>query len=350
MIKYNIRYFLLLILLFFCSLYALAQISINFKTNDFSERVQLKGAKLQVNDELSNPSDLLLIDSILIVKNSQTSPTFDVVNLKTSKILAQFCNRGRGPGELVSPFVFQYIDETREIMVQDVQGKKLVFFGLDLILSNAAVKFTRTVTLDNAILVRKIKMVHDGNFFCDLIGHEEGYMNCLLDRSGKLVRLLNKYPKTDFKYNPVVGSNIFSFQIGITSDRKHIITPASFSDRIDIYNLDGKPITYITGPNFKKPDVAQGANGVTLTRKNNQAYNNPSANNNSFMVPYNGLPYKTTDPHSHTNQIFWIGLNGDLLKHFEVSPPVSQITVDWEKRIIYGLNVEMEPSIYMYKY
>jgi hypothetical protein len=350
MIKFYKIYFLALSLLIFSSLHALAQISKNFKINDFSEKVELKGEKLRITDELLNPGNLLLIDSLLIIQNLKTSPAFDVVNFKTGKIIGRFCSRGRGPGELVAPFVFQYIDETREIMVQDIQGKKLVFFGLDLVLKNAAVKYTRTVTLDNEILVRKINMVHNGNFFCDLIGHEDGYMNCLIDSNGKLVRFLNKYPKTDFQFNPVVGSNIFNFHIGTTSDRKHIITPASFSDRIDIYNVDGKTITHITGPNFKKPDVARGANGVSLTGKNNQAYSIPSANNNSFMVPYKGSPYRITDPHSHTKQLFWIGLNGDLLKHFEVSPSVSRIAVDWEKRIIYGLNAEMEPAIYMYKY
>jgi hypothetical protein len=142
MIKFYKIYFLALNLLIFSSLHALAQISKNFKINDFSEKVQLIGEKLRITDELLNPGDLLLIDSLLIVKNNQTSPTFDFVSLKTGKIIAQFCNRGRGPGELVSPFTFQYIAKSREIMVQDIQGKKLEFFGLDLILKNAAVKYT----------------------------------------------------------------------------------------------------------------------------------------------------------------------------------------------------------------
>jgi hypothetical protein len=327
-----------------------SQNTITFKTTDFPEKQQLKGNKLPIVDELLNPFKVILIDSFMIVQNIETSPVFDIVNLNTRKIMARFCNRGRGPGELVSPFTFQYIAQSREIMVQDLQGKKLVFFSLEKILNNAPVKHTKTVTLDNTIMVRKLKMVQGGNFFCDLIGNKDGYMNALANNEGKLLRVLNKYPKTDFQFDPILGSNVFGVNIEVSSDMQTVIIPYGDTDMIDIYNAEGKQQLKMIGPNFKKLHVAQGLNGATLTNKNNLAFRTPYASNNSFIVPYIGRPYRLSDPHGHTNQLFWIGLNGDLLKHFEVSPPVSQIAVDWEKRIIYGLNVEMEPAVYMYKY
>jgi hypothetical protein len=94
-------------------------------------------------------------------------------------------------------------------------------------------------------------MVLDGNFFCDLIGHEDGYMNCLIDSNGKLIRFLNKYPKTDSQFDPIIGSNIFGANIEATPDMQKVITSYGYTDLIEIYNTEGKNQLQLYGPNYK---------------------------------------------------------------------------------------------------
>jgi hypothetical protein len=327
---------------------ATGQQTIHFTLHDFPIPVELQGEIVKLKEPLKNPHELLLLDSFMIVRNINSSPAMDVYNLNTGELVSQFCKRGRGPGEVIAPFIFQFLEESNEIMVQDIQGKKLVFYDWDSIVMNVPKKFTRSITLDKNILVRKIKHVKGENFFCDLIGHKDSYMNCLLNKNGNLIRLLKKYPKIDFPFDPMVGSNLFGVNIGISPSKENIILPFIYSDKIDIYNYKGDLITQFVGPNYKKLDVVQGINGATLTSRNTLAYNNPCANNEYFLVPYAGERYQYSfTPASH---ILSFDISGKLLNHYVVSPSVTEIAVDWEKKIVYSINQNLEPTLYKYKF
>jgi len=315
-----------------------------FKLSDFKEKKELKGIELKLSAPLKNPTRIILIDSLLLVKNRNSNPAIDVINLKTGKVISSFCKRGRGPGELIAPFVVQYIGKNREVMVQDVQGKKFVFFDLDLIIKNAPRKYVRIVKIDT-VLVRKVQQLKTGNFFCDLIGNADGYMNCLLNKDGKLIRFLQKYPKIDVRYNAAIASNIFSTFIGASPNQKKVIVPYFRSDKIEIFNYLGDLELELIGPNFKKLDVVRASNRATLTTKNNRAYRPPCANNNYFMIPYFGKQGSYSSSPSNDN-IFSIDFKGNLFSHYIVSPTVTNIAVDWGKRVIYG--IDMEPKIYKY--
>jgi hypothetical protein len=325
-----------------------AQQTVRFTLNDFPINKELIGEKVNLKKPLKNPHELLLIDSLLIVRNINCSPAFDIFNLNTGELKSQFCLRGRGPGELIAPFSFQFIEETNEIMVQDIQGKKLVFFDLDSILLNAPKKFTKTISLDKDVLVRKIKQVKGGDFFCDLIGHKDSYMNCLLNKEGDLIRLLEKYPKTNIPYNPLLGSNLFGVNIGVSQGNKVIILPYIYSDKIDIYDYKGNFITEFVGPNYKNLDITQGVNGATITSRNKLAFNIPQANCDLFLVPYSGTKYRYSS--TSANHILSFDFTGKLLQRFIVSPSVTEIAIDWEKKIIYSVNKELEPTLYKYKF
>jgi hypothetical protein len=325
-----------------------AQQTIHFTLNDFPIKKELIGEKINLKKPLKNPHELLLIDSLLIVRNINSSPAFDIFNLNTGELASQFCLRGRGPGELIAPFSFQFIEETNEIMVQDIQGKKLVFFDLDSILANASKKFTKTIALDEDVLIRKIKQVKGDNFFCDLIGHKDSYMNCLLNKQGDLIRLLERYPIIDIPYNPLLGSNLFGVNIGTSQGNEVIILPYIYSDKIDIYDYKGNFITQLIGPNYKNLDIVQGVNGATLTSENKLAFNIPQANYDSFFVPYSGTKYKYSS--TSVDHILSFDFTGNTLQHYKVSPSITEIAVDWKKKIIYSVNKELEPTLYKYKF
>ena len=342
-----VKYLLLFSIIASCITTLSAQKIKVFKVTDFKEIEELKGIKLNLSNPLKNPHEILLIDSLLLIKNINASPAVDVINLKTEKIISQFCKRGRGPGELIAPFSIQYIRNDREVMVQDIQGKKLVFFDLDLIIKNSPKKYVRIVKTDT-VLVRKVQQVKTGKFFCDLIGHANGYMNCLLNKDGELIRFLQKYPQIDVHYNPTIASNIFATNIGASPNQEKIIVPYIYSDKIEIFNYSGDVEVQLIGPNFKKLDVINTSNRATLTTKNNRAYVIPCANDNYFMIPYSGKQRNHSIPPA--NNIFTFDFKGNLLKRYIVSPSVNGIAVDWDRKIIYGVNKDMEPTIYKYHF
>jgi len=325
-----------------------AQKIINFKIDDFEEVVELTGEKLNIKNSLMNPIEIILFDSLLFLKNDITNPSVDVISLNSGETISSFCKRGRGPGELVSPFCIQFVETGKEIMVQDFAAKKVVFYDLNLILSNASQKYTHSVSFSDSVRVRKVALIEGGIFFCNLLGHEDGYMNCILNSDGELVRFLDKYPKVDVPFNPIVGANIFGPRIGTFPSLDKIIMPYMHSDLISIYSSSGNKIIEFKGPYYKELDLIYKNGRTSLTSQNNCTYNLPCANNKSFMIPYDGTKYKYA--HSPAYHIFHFDFDGSLLQHFKLDQSVTNIAVDWENRIIYGINKDLEPCIYKFKF
>jgi hypothetical protein len=325
-----------------------AQKTINFNFDDFEQVIELKGEKLHLEDPLMNPLGIILSDTLLFVRNKSANPAVDVISLNSGKTIARFCRRGRGPGELVAPFTVQYIEDEKKFMVQDLVGRKVVFFDLELILADAPKKYTKSVNFNDTTWVRKVVEVKGGNFFCNLIGHKDGYMNCILTPEGGLVKFLDKYPKIDFPFNPEEGSNIFGPLIGISLSRDKVIMPYTYSDQISIYNSTGTKIIEFKGPNYKELHLIFQNGRTSRTSRNNCTYNHPSSNSKSFMISYDGTKKKYA--HSPAYHIFHFGFDGSILQHFKLDHSVTNIAVDWESRIIYGINKDMEPCIYKYKF
>jgi len=340
--------FLLAVIFFAClPKKSKAQKTIEYSFSDFKQVVELKGEKVKLELPLRNPYEILFIDSLLLVKNSNTSPAVDIINLNNGKLVAQFGKKGKGPGELIYPFCIQYIKKQNEILLQDSQGRKLVFFDLSLILNNAPQKYTRTVEIKD-VLARKVKQVEDQSLFCDLIGNSDGYMNCLLSSKGKLVKFNSSYPLTKKKFDATIGSNLFPTNIDVSADLKNVIISYSYSDKIDIYDQSGKKTVELIGPNFKEPEIVYFNGQEVLTTNNNRAFNISSSNNQQFMVPYSGEKRKYE--FGTANHILNFSLTGELIQHFEITPAVTEIAVDWNNKIIYGINKEEEPSLYKFKF
>jgi hypothetical protein len=327
---------------------AYAQKTVNFSFDDFEEEIELKGEILYLKEPLMNPLEIILSDTFLFVINNRANPAVDVISLNSGNTISRFCKRGRGPGELIDPFCVQYIEDEKKFMVQDLVGKKVVFYDLYLILADAPKKYIKSVNFKDATWVRKVVEVKGGNLFCNLIGHKDGYMNCILTPEGELVKFLDKYPKIDLPFDPEVGSNIFGPLIGISSSLDKVIMPYADSDQIGIYNSTGEKIIEFIGPNYKELHLIYKNGRTSRTNRNNCTYNHPSSNTRSFMIPYDGT--KSKYAHSPAYHIFHFGFDGSLLQHFKLNYSVTNIAVDWENRIIYGINKDLEPCIYKFKF
>ncbi|QIA06562.1 BF3164 family lipoprotein [Draconibacterium halophilum] len=324
-----------------------SQNEVEFVLSDFRKTIELKGEALKFVDPFLDPSRILLQDSLLFVSNSNVTPSVDVFSINTGKRIARFCKRGRGPGELVFPFSTQIVDLNNEFMVHDLNGKKIVLYSLDLILSDNDKKFTEIINVSD-IYPRKIVQINSNRYFCGLIGHEDGFMNCIIDSTGSVVKFLNKFPDVGLQYNTTIASNIFSTNIGISDNNENIIVPYNYWDRIDLFQNNGDFRLILKGPNYKKLDVIKKNGRVVKTSNNNRSYNYPVANDKFFIIPYSGKKRDHRGP-SYTN-LFQFDFKGSPLVHYTLDVPIFDIAVDWGNRIIYGLNIESEPILYKFSF
>ncbi|WP_175552580.1 BF3164 family lipoprotein [Tangfeifania diversioriginum] len=340
---------IILISFIFLSFNVCAQKEVNFDLDDFPKTRSLKGEKITFDLPLMNPWKMELADSLLFFLGSGTEDAIDVYNLNTREKVTQFCRRGRGPGEMIFPFLVQYIQNSDDVVVHDLNGKKVIVYSLKKILGRNPNNYSKVVKVDS-LYPRKLVKISDDRFFATLIGHPDAYMNCLLDADGNVVKMLNKFPDPGMENNNTLASNLYQTNICVSPDLSKVILSYAAWKWIEIFNDHGECITKFSGPDFKEPNfVRQGKNGLVLTTNNSLSYWDAEPNNRSFMIPYSGEKVKISGSNFYKYALH-LAYDGELICKYTFDPVVLDIQIDWEKRIIYGLNLELEPEVYKYHF
>ncbi|SHJ98874.1 TolB-like 6-blade propeller-like [Tangfeifania diversioriginum] len=338
-----------LILIFFVFHFIVsAQKEVRFDLDDFPKTEALKGERITFDPPLMDPWKMELADSLLFLLGSGTEKAVDVYNLHTRKKMTQFCRRGRGPGEMIFPFLIQYIQNSDDAVVHDLNGKKVIIYSLKKILAKNPNNYSKVVNVDS-LYPRKLVKISGDRFFVTLIGHPDAYMNCLFDMDGNVVKMLNKFPDPGMENNNTLASNLYQTNISASPDLSKVILSYAYWRWIEIFNDRGECITKFIGPDFTVPDFVRRKNGLILTSRNSVAYCYAATNNDSFIIPFSGEKAKMGGSNFYKYALH-LGYDGELICKYTFDPVVSDIQIDWKNRIIYGLNKELEPVVYKYHF
>lgn len=324
-----------------------------FNIEDY--KVKILNGKIINTEPLMDPTGLLFHDSLILIRNYQTEFHFDLLNLKDGTISGNFIKKGRGPGEIIYPMNFQIIPENNEFLVYDLNKKNINFYSLDAILQNNPDNFSRSVRIDSAY-ARYTLSLDDGTYLCPLIGDKVGYKYFTLDANEKFNRFEKLLPDVGKDYPPLVSSNLFNYWIGINATKEKVVLAYDHWDRLDIIQ-DVSTIKEITikGAKHKIPEyVVSGGNLTLISEKAIFAYCSPCAGEKSFIVLYSGEEVFNKEERKMTlrnyKKALHFNYDGKLIDVFNLNPGVQYITVDWDNKIIYGVNKELEPILYSFKF
>jgi hypothetical protein len=106
----------------------------------FEDKSMLTGSVLNDTFLFSFPRDMFLVDSLLIVRDSQKS-TLNIFNKNTGEHLASFANRGRGAGEVLAVSNVNLCGDN-SIMIFDSQTKKIVIYDIGKVLGGIIPNYT----------------------------------------------------------------------------------------------------------------------------------------------------------------------------------------------------------------
>lgn len=343
------RFIIFQTIIYFFLTYKLSysQTEVRYTSGSFPLKKELKSNKVPLKDELANPGQILLIDkNTVILNNPDINPAFHVVNLANGKIINRFGLKGHGPGEIIYPFSCQLINENK-VMVHDLNGKKLLFYNLEEILTGNKHLMPSILKLSPLLYPRKVYNLSTGYYFVNLIGHKDGYSNCLMNSEGEAIRFLNMYPKLGFNYNMNIASNYFGTLNDVSPDGNTVIAAYSDWDRIEVFDEEGSLHTVIKGPLFVDlNEKSSNSMANKVLRSGKTIYQTPIAGNNSFMVPFSGRDFRN----AAYNTLYWFGNDGKPLANLTLDRDIIAFTVDWHQRIIYGINIDMEPEILKFQF
>jgi hypothetical protein len=331
-------------IVFLLSLSIVGQDNVSFGFDDITIQ-KITGEKIQTNEMLRMPVRLMVYNNYLIIMNENIDLYFDVFCLESNKVISKFGSKGAGPNELGYALAPQIVPASNELWVYDFAGKKMVCFTLSVSDQKLDVDFNRSFRTKNAVIKTPVKL---NNFFiCTLLGDRDGYRFCLMDEKGEEIDKFSSFPDIGINYPTFIADNIFYNNPVAVPGKQKIILAYRNWDRIELIDISGNTELILTGPLYTKPDIHINGYEVTLTDKNPQTYWYPCTGDESFMVPYSG---KNITDEPFFNKILHFDYSGKLIHVFELVPKVNDIVVDWQNRIIYGINREFEPALYKYKF
>ncbi len=344
----NSRFFLLSVISIFISCYTSGQEKNVFFDLDNENGInKLIGTKLN-KDELFYPCHIKWMkNNLFITSCANDSFGYKILNVSDGRIVHKFGMHGRGPGELLFPDYIQMKDN--RVIVYDFMIRKLVFYDYQKILMNERNIFLNEILFPNNVFVKVPLMINNNTIACILYGDNNGARYAKLTEKGKLIKKLGSFPKLKKDYPKIVADPIFKTNAEYNSLNNKIIIAYELWDRIEILDTSFNTKVIIKGPKNRLPKVyfEGGANVSSLNAPT--CYADISVGPDSFIVLYYGLD-EPDDPNKYFVFKYAIKFDyeGNTMEKFMLQPGVSDIAVDWENNMLFGVNMENDPIIYKY--
>lgn len=332
------KYFLIFSLIFCNPNLSFSQQTIHFNSNDFASNKSLIH-KIISNDVIANPTNLLLIDTLLIIKNKNVPILFDILTIIDGKIITSFGTKGHGPGELLSPSSIDYLPKTDELLVYDVTMKMIKRYSLSAIVNKKKNYFISQLSVKDCYPVR-ISYENDC-LNAVLLGNENGNSFAILNNEGQCIDTYGFFPEINLPYKKIMASSLFSNYAEF--NKQNIVNTYNYWDKIEIYK-NKKLSIILNGPNYQRFKVVSKNNDTVMTGENNNAFGKPCMGNDFFLVAYDGSEYYDSQG---SKWIFKISYEGKLLCKYKLDIPIAKhsIVADWNNNLVYAIAFNPEPII-----
>lgn len=308
--------------------------------DEFPENFSLKGERIHYDSVPKRPLEILLVDSLLIKRNSEISEEFlfYIYNNNNNRFLGSFGTSGRGPNEFISPsFTGQYVinDKSIGIWMQDSNKKKI-----ELINITESLKENRLIIDESIDEPQSYPLVLDPLFFNngDWIGRAmmgEGRFFYYY-QSGDSLKWVEYFPEVEHEVPNHMIFNMYNGPIGIKPDNSRIVSALLLFKRIDVFSpetehlfsivFDDSPDNpeFFSDPNDRIPNsLMHYYSDMFLTDNYIYIFNRNLSNDRESIV-------NTPELHVFT----W---EGEPVVYYHLDRRFSSFSVDEENGYIYAL-------------
>jgi hypothetical protein len=322
--------------------------AVKIYNEDFGKAIILTGETVNFEYPLMKPRRLLLIDSVLLVYNVNTESLIYKYNLNTFKKMGECISFGNGPGELTDIHNMQRSDST--IWLIDSQRKKCHNYRLSDFCFKDTFKSQHSLSISEAFT--------DAWVFPDhrviATGFNSDVQRFSFFSPDGTIQTKGDYPSfgndlTDLEKIEGFFSEMVVFPI---TDRIYLFCLAT--DLLEIYDLEGRLIKRVHGPDHFFPIVQEKRSGdmIKVTSKmyiSRDAFLNPVLVDDEIFVLYSGTYF---DPESRNlkDQILVYDKEGKPLRRYKLSEKIYHFAIDEENDIIYGLSDFPEFHLLRFRY
>jgi len=301
-------------------------------------------AKIEVIDFTTPPhpaSFFVIRDSIILVDNYSANPYFiGFYNLRTKELITEAIHKGRGPSEFLGCDLY-YSSNNDSIFIHDRITNEIAFCNIDSILINRTRYCPIKQKLSNQIKeVSKIagtKYVAISHWFIDNIKYRNNSVPELATFDLK-DESIDIHTIKNCKYYP---SNITGGFLIVSKNKKKIVSPYFYDDKIIFYDEHLKPILQLKGPDIFEVELKTSKSDPKMLifddQKYFRAYYKPFYTSKHIYLLYAGI--NGVDRNSNyckPVEVFKIDWNGNLIHRYSLDRYVYTISVNEAETIMYG--------------
>jgi len=310
----------------------------------------LKGTVWFDGPTLGRPADLLFVGSFLVVGDQTLAPAIHLFRWPEGTYLQGIGQPGEGPGE------FRSVAK----LLRDPQTPNRAFWVYDL----TAMRFTRYLLTDSAaVLDRQItqqeglalfspEWVGDSLLVSPAIMAYRGRLS-VLDARGALIRTIGPTPpnpKRQFVPLPVL-QHAYHASLAYEPTRQALVVADFYTDRIEVYDVSGRTIGQISGPEHFPPvfevEQVRGQFVKASTDETRHAYIDVITTPQYIFALYSGK-FWPEELSWHGFYIHVFDWSGKLVRAFALPVPTAQIVLTPDGKALLGSVEEPEPALFYF--
>lgn len=330
--------------------------AVSFDYSDFANTKELKDRELLSYYISENPSQIRIVDSLLLVTNSGTEKLIQVFNRNEKSYSGSFLQLGRAANEvLTAPRYIDYSSRLNKLWVHDKMTSRILAYDLGQVNDpeNLVPVFSITTKdlLDNIILLSSEKLIATPwNLF------NVDYRIGIADFSGNLISSFGEFPDSPSSGFGFGLPEVFSSRIVVNEDESKVMLFGRNTDRIELYDTEGTLLKALHGPDHFSPIFGAESNDrmsriITLDGQTRCAYYDPVVAGDGYIwVSYSGSFIEDNDRSIKRIMVFDWEMNPVALYHFPHH--IVSFDVDTEQQTIYilALDEDLEYRLYLYRY
>lgn len=323
-----------------------------YKAFEYQSPILLEGVLLNNTFIFSDPAEIVFVDSLLIVHDSQKQDyCFHIFDSRNGNFIKSFGSKGRGPGEIIFPESMNYSSNRQALTTYDPNLKKIVLYHIEQILNNEEPYYSEIKTLESPGLIYQA-LPYKNNFI--LRGCDSKMRFGVLDSLNKVIPLYTDFPKIVPSEEENWAIANYVPQCAISPNGTKMVSATYIGGIFEIFNIKQNQISADTIQFYYQPiyKIVQGfkPKWIGTTPETIIGCHNICVSNNLIYSIYEGESAKKDHIHKKLILFNW---KGEIFKQycFKEGDPIS-ICVDETNKDFYCiiLNEKYEYQIYRYHY
>lgn len=339
---------IIIILILGLSIYYIA-----FPSNSkYFNYIKVKGKRFNHEKFLGRPYGIVISKNNLIIYDDSPldSNRIKIFDIKTGKIYSSLGKIGKGPGEYLGLWsIDKAVDNDNKICLMDLSLLRYTILDItnpQNVKIDTIINFKEGDPYCPVYYYNKSKIISIGG---SLKKGRIGVYNLngdIIDYKGQLLPNRNEEIPIQIHQQASLG------RLKVTPDGKKIVICSLHSDIIDIYNDSLCLIKRFKGPlEVELQYNVKSLNGNMILSydedKSMVCYLDIALTNDRIFALYAGVPI--SDRKYESNILHEYNMDGELVNSFELDHNLVRISVDNNNNLLYGIQFNPLPEIYIYK-